>query len=265
MSSRELKPKIHSVGAIDWDRRLFDELIPLPDGTSYNAYLVQGSDKTALLDTVDPDKTVMLMEQLVGVERVDYVISHHAEQDHSGAISCVLRKYPGAKVVSNIQCKEMLIDHLSLEEYSLAKALKAGGYHTWHVGKWHLGKSAYYPDRHGFEVNLGGCHWGMPYNGYFSPWGIPTLEDGPEGEYLTDRLTDEAIRLIENNNDGPFFLNLWHYAVHVPIQARQEKIKKYEAKARAMGFTASSMTPPGEVLVTNPRWLVGEYCPLVSP
>ncbi len=128
------------------------------------------------------------------------------------------------------------IDHLSLEEYSLARALKAGGYHTWHVGKWHLGKSAYYPDRHGFEVNIGGCHWGAPANGYFSPWGIPTLEDGPEGEYLTDRLTDEAIRLIENNDDGPFFLNLWHYAVHVPIQARQEKIKKYKAKARAMGL-----------------------------
>ncbi|MBN1583145.1 MAG: sulfatase [Anaerolineae bacterium] len=129
------------------------------------------------------------------------------------------------------------IDHLPLEETTLAEALRDGGYHTWHVGKWHLGEQPFYPDRQGFERNVGGCHWGMPKNGYFAPWGMPNLQDGPPGEYLPDRLTDEAIALIENNDDGcPFFLNLWYYSVHTPIQAKAEKIPKYEAKARAMGL-----------------------------
>lgn len=128
------------------------------------------------------------------------------------------------------------IDHLPLEEHSLARALKEGGYRTWHVGKWHLGQAPFFPDRHGFDVNVGGCHWGTPHNGYFSPWGIPTLEDGPAGEYLTDRLTDEAIRLIRDNDGAPFFLNLCYYAVHIPIQAKPEYIPKYKAKARAMGL-----------------------------
>ena len=118
MSSRELKPKIHSVGAIDWDRRLFDELIPLPDGTSYNAYLIEGSEKTALLDTVDPAKEEELISNLqkVGVKKIDYVVSHHAEQDHSGSIPAILKNYPGAKVVTNPKCKSMLMDLLHVPE-----------------------------------------------------------------------------------------------------------------------------------------------------
>ena len=114
----ELKPNVFSVGAVDWDRRLFDELIPLPDGTSYNAYLIKGSEKTALLDTVDPPKTTELIENLLraGAEKVDYVISHHAEQDHSGGIPDVLMFYPDAKVVTNPKCKDMLIDHLGIED-----------------------------------------------------------------------------------------------------------------------------------------------------
>lgn len=116
MKTRMIRDGVYWMGAVDWDRRLFDSLIPTPEGTSYNAYLVRGSEKTALLDTVDPAKAGVLMEQLADVERVDYVISHHAEQDHSGSIACVLFKYPDAKVVTNPQCKEMLIDHLSLDE-----------------------------------------------------------------------------------------------------------------------------------------------------
>ncbi|MCK4753123.1 MAG: FprA family A-type flavoprotein [Planctomycetes bacterium] len=115
---RQLKPDVYFVGAIDWDRRLFDELIPLPDGTSYNAYLVKGSDKVALLDTVDPTKTDVLIENLIktGVEKIDYVIAHHAEQDHSGSIPDVLTLYPDAKVVTNLKCKGMLIDLLEISE-----------------------------------------------------------------------------------------------------------------------------------------------------
>jgi arylsulfatase A-like enzyme len=129
------------------------------------------------------------------------------------------------------------IDHLPLEETSLASALKESGYQTWHVGKWHLGQESYYPEKHGFDKNIGGCFWGRPLHGYFSPYHIPTLEDGPVGENLTDRLTDEAINLIKTRDtDNPFFLNLCYYAVHTPIEAKDEDIKKYELKRKEMGI-----------------------------
>ncbi len=102
------------MGAVDWNRRLFDSLIPLPDGTSYNAYLVRGSEKTALLDSVDPTMEHILMTQLADTRDIHYVVSHHAEQDHSGAIPAVLRKYPGAQLVCTPKAKEMLIDHLQV-------------------------------------------------------------------------------------------------------------------------------------------------------
>jgi arylsulfatase A-like enzyme len=138
------------------------------------------------------------------------------------------------------------IDHLPLEEKSLASALKDGGYATWHVGKWHLGQKPYYPENHGFDVNIGGCHWGHPREGYFSPYHIETLEDGTKGEYLTDRITDEAIKLIEENEDKPFFLNLWHYTVHTPIQAKKEDIERFEKKAKEMGLENVEAFEEGE-------------------
>ncbi|MBN2185923.1 MAG: FprA family A-type flavoprotein [Dehalococcoidia bacterium] len=118
MKAREIRPKIHSVGAIDWDRRLFDALIPLPDGTSYNSYLIEGSTKTALIDTVDPSTEQVLINHLnqLGVENIDYVIANHAEQDHSGTIPSILKKYPQAQVVATPRCKGMLIDLLMVPE-----------------------------------------------------------------------------------------------------------------------------------------------------
>jgi len=116
MRKKEIKENIYWMGAIDWDRRLFDSLIPLPDGTSYNAYLVQGSKKTALLDTVDPSMTGVLMSQLKNISNIDYIISHHAEQDHSGSIPCVLEKYKSAKVITTPKGKGMLIDLLCIPE-----------------------------------------------------------------------------------------------------------------------------------------------------
>lgn len=116
MIPRKINDHVFSVGAVDWDRRLFDSLIPLPDGTSYNAYLVRGSQKTALLDTVDPSKTDILLENLKGVPSIDYVIAHHAEQDHSGSIPAVLAKYPQAKVLCTLKAKGMLMDHLDIAE-----------------------------------------------------------------------------------------------------------------------------------------------------
>ena len=118
MKPREVRPGVYWVGAIDWDRRLFDSLIPLPDGTSYNAYLVKGSEKTALVDTVDPTMQDVLLSHLdqLGVERIDYVVANHAEQDHSGTIPQVLERYPEAKVVVTPRCKGMLIDLLMIPE-----------------------------------------------------------------------------------------------------------------------------------------------------
>ena len=118
MKPREIKPGIYRVGAVDWDRRLFDALIPLPDGTSYNSYLIKGSEKTALIDTVDPTMQDVLINHLnqLGIENVDYVVSNHAEQDHSGAIPHVLEKYPSAKVVATPRAKGILIDLLIIPE-----------------------------------------------------------------------------------------------------------------------------------------------------
>jgi flavorubredoxin len=118
MAIRQLKPQIHSIGAIDWDRRLFDELIPLPDGTTYNAYLIKGSKKTALIDTVDPTKEKELFDNLkkINCKDLDYIIPNHAEQDHAGTIPRVLEHYPKAKVVTNPKCKGMLIDLLAIPE-----------------------------------------------------------------------------------------------------------------------------------------------------
>ncbi len=115
---RELTSGVFSVGAIDWDRRLFDQLIPLPDGTTYNAYLIKGSEKTALIDTVDPTKEDELLKNLeiAGTKTIDYVIPNHGEQDHSGTIPAILELYPEAKVVTNPKCKGILMDLLLIPE-----------------------------------------------------------------------------------------------------------------------------------------------------
>jgi flavorubredoxin len=116
MKARQIKPNVYWVGAIDWDRRLFDALIPLPDGTSYNAYLVQGSQKVALIDTVNPSMTEVLMTYLENIPVIDYVIANHAEQDHSGSIPQVLEKYPDAKVVTTPKGRDMLVALLLIPE-----------------------------------------------------------------------------------------------------------------------------------------------------
>jgi len=118
MNKRRIKENVFLAGAVDWSRRLFDSLIPLPDGTSYNAYLVFGSEKTVLLDSVDPPMADVLLAQLSDVPKIDYIVSHHAEQDHSGSIPMVLEKYPDAKVVCTTRAKGMLMDLLQIPEGS---------------------------------------------------------------------------------------------------------------------------------------------------
>jgi flavorubredoxin/rubredoxin len=118
MRARRIADEVWWVGAIDWDRKLFDGLIPLPDGTSYNCYLVRGKNKTALIDTVDPSHKRVLMERLknLGVSTIDYVIANHAEQDHSGSIPYVLASYPMAKVITTPKGKSLLSDLLEIRE-----------------------------------------------------------------------------------------------------------------------------------------------------
>ena len=118
MIPRTLKENIFTVGAIDWDRTLFDALIPLPYGTTYNAYLIRGSKKVALIDTVDPIKVNILKSNLahLNVDKIDYVISNHAEQDHSGAIPEILSLYPESRLITNKKGRDMLLPLLDIPE-----------------------------------------------------------------------------------------------------------------------------------------------------
>ena len=118
MTPRAIKDEIYWVGFIDWDRRLFDSLIPTPHGTSYNSYLIKGSEKTALIDTVDFGKDKYLLKTLetAGIKKIDYIISNHAEQDHSGSLPIILEKFPDAKIVTNSKCKELLESFLFIPE-----------------------------------------------------------------------------------------------------------------------------------------------------
>ncbi|MBS1227472.1 MAG: flavoprotein [Proteobacteria bacterium] len=121
MIVRELKPKVYSLSAIDWDRKLFDELVPLPEGTSYNAYLVKGSEKTALIDTVHPSMSDDLIKALkgMGLARLDYIVSNHAEADHSGSIPALLAEFPEARVLANVKCRSLLKAALKLPAEAL--------------------------------------------------------------------------------------------------------------------------------------------------
>jgi len=124
------------------------------------------------------------------------------------------------------------IHQMPLEEITIAEALKKAGYTTGFVGKWHLGDKPYWPERQGFDVNIGGTRSGMPRSYFWPQWrGNPPIE-GRDGEYLTDRLTDEALNFLDANKDNPFFLYLSHYAVHIPLQSKKNLAAKYKAKAK---------------------------------
>ena len=114
--ARQFKTDIYAINVVDWNRRLFDSLIPLPDGTSYNAYIVEGSEKIALIDTADPDLAHIFFDKLKGFDKIDYVISHHSEQDHSGLIPEVLKMFPDAKLILSPKAKDIVLTHLDVEE-----------------------------------------------------------------------------------------------------------------------------------------------------
>ena len=124
---------------------------------------------------------------------------------------------------------------MELEEITIAEALKPAGYTSCHIGKWHLGADDWYPDKQGFDFNIGGCDFGQPPS-YFDPYSrkrqgsIPTLSPRRDGEYLTDREADEAVNFIRSHKDKPFFLYMAHYAVHTPIQGKEDVVARFKAK-----------------------------------
>lgn len=123
------------------------------------------------------------------------------------------------------------LDEMPLEEVTIAETMKSNGYKTFFAGKWHLGDEGFFPEDQGFEINKGGHHRGGPPGGYYSPYKNPRLTNGPEGEYLTDRLTNESINFLQENKENPFFLYLSFYSVHTPIQASKKHIEKFQDKA----------------------------------
>lgn len=135
------------------------------------------------------------------------------------------------------------VRNLPLEEVLFPEILKEAGYKNIFLGKWHLnnqpGEKIYWPDKQGFDINIAGHFRGGLYikNKYFSPWDIPNLENGPDGEYMTDRLANEAVKFIDDNAENPFLLYFSLYSVHAPFQAPEERVEKYEKKKEALALT----------------------------
>ena len=141
------------------------------------------------------------------------------------------------------------LHQLPLEEVTIAEKLKNYGYTTFYSGKWHLGSKGYYPEQNGFDINIGGFEKGSPPGGYYTPYKNPKLSDGPEGEYLTDRLTSESIKFIENNKkDNPFALFLAFYTVHTPIQANKKHVSYFENKLNKLDDNIARTRQEGKAI-----------------
>jgi arylsulfatase A-like enzyme len=145
--------------------------------------------------------------------------------------------------------------HLPLEEVTLAEVFKSAGYATASIGKWHLGEGEHGPEHQGFEVNIAGTNSGSPPS-YIAPWKIATLTEGQEGDYLTDRLGEEAAAFVAKNKDKPFFLYLPHFAVHTPIQGRPDLVEKYQEKLKP-GFKRVHTNPGYAAMIESLDTAVG--------
>ena len=151
------------------------------------------------------------------------------------------------------------LHNLPLEEITVAEKLKESGYNTFYIGKWHLGSEGYYPEDNGFDINVGGFEKGSPMGGYYSPYKNPKLDDGPKGEYLTDRLTNESIKLIKGHDKNkPFALFLSFYNVHTPIEANKKHIDYFSKKISEMDNNEVRTKSEGDAITrlnhTNPEY-----------
>lgn len=142
------------------------------------------------------------------------------------------------------------LGELPLEETTIAESFRANGYKTFFAGKWHLGNDGYFPEDQGFAINKGGHHAGSPPGGYYTPYKNPKLSDGPEGEYLTDRLTNESINFLDTVGQKPFFLFLSYYSVHTPIQPNKRYIDKFEKKLARLENNPTSYRDEGMGVTT---------------
>jgi arylsulfatase A-like enzyme len=170
---------------------------------------------------------------------------------------------PGRKVLDRRLLSVEDSHQLSLSETTIAETMKSNGYKTFFAGKWHLGDKGYFPQDQGFDINKGGFHVGSPRGGYYSPYKNPELENGPEGEYLPDRLTNESISFLEQNKDDPFLLYLSFYTVHTPIQACKRHLPKYQSKADALPETEDPAFKPEHEGFTKQRQDGAEYASMV--
>lgn len=152
----------------------------------------------------------------------------------------------------------MDLDALPLKEVTVAEVLKQNGYSTFFAGKWHLGDEGNLPTDQGFDVNIGGYHKGQPPGGYYVPYKNPYLADGPEGEYLTDRLTNESIKFLDTIKDKPFLLYLSYYTLHTPIQANTKYLDKFKQKLKTMDSLAPTDRKEGtaitKIVQRNPEY-----------
>ena len=147
------------------------------------------------------------------------------------------------------------IHQLPIEELTIGEILQSNGYSTIYSGKWHLGGPGFYPENQGFEINKGGFEKGSPMGGYYSPYKNPRLSDGPEDEYLTDRLTEESISFIkERDKNKPFAVFLSFYNVHTPIQPNLKHIDYYKHKLKTYSDTTTQTDIEGDAIsVLNQR------------
>jgi len=156
------------------------------------------------------------------------------------------------------------LHQLPLDEYTLAEAFRDQGYTTFFAGKWHLGGEGFFPEDQGFDINKGGHDKGSPPGGYYAPYKNPKLADGPDGEYLTNRLTDEAMHFVDTTSEQPFFLMLSFYTVHTPIQASNRHIEYYEAKRHDLPEDGALQQEPEHEGVTTVNQVNADYASMVA-
>ncbi len=241
MAVKKIVDRVFSVGAVDWDRRFFDELIPLPDGTSYNSYLILGGERTALIDTVDPEKEYELIGNLkkLNVERIDYVIANHAEQDHSGSIPKVLELYPEAKLITNKKARDFLIDllHIPEEKFKVVQD----------------GEELFLGNKTLRFVFAPWVHWPETMLTYLVEDKILFTCDFFGSHFATSRLyAEEDAKVLED-------AKRYYAEIMMPFRVQ---IRKHLEKVKALG--AEVIAPSHGPLWKNPNFIIGAYEEWVS-
>ncbi len=241
MVVRAIGDNIYSVGVIDWDRRLFDELIPLPDGTTYNSFLVKNNEDALLIDTVDPSKKEEFYQNLqeAKVKKISYIIAHHAEQDHAGCIGDILKKYPGCRVITNKKCKELLIAELHLDENYFIEIAD--------------GDSFQFGDKKFYFVFAPWVHWPETFLTYLPEEKILFTCDFFGSHLATSELWA--------SDDEHLFLSAKRYYAEIMMPFRSY-IKKHLKKLK--DFSIKTIAPSHGPVYKNPEFIMNAYQQWIS-